>query len=90
MPDGGETSEGSTVGGAYPLAVGAYNAGPGRVNEWLRRNGDPHTGAIDDETAIAFMGAMRRCSWHTACDSPRRNSTSARRRSRATCLTPGL
>lgn len=34
-------------GGAYPLAVGAYNAGPGRVNEWLRRNGDPRTGAID-------------------------------------------
>ena len=43
----------------------------------------------DDETAIAFMGAMRRCSWHTACDSPRKSGTSARRRSRATCRTHG-
>jgi len=34
-------------GGAYPLAIGAYNAGPGRVNQWLRMNGDPRTGEID-------------------------------------------
>ncbi|MBV1917950.1 MAG: lytic transglycosylase domain-containing protein [Sphingomonadaceae bacterium] len=34
-------------GGAYPLAVGAYNAGPGNVNKWLRANGDPRTGSID-------------------------------------------
>ncbi|MEO0591047.1 MAG: lytic transglycosylase domain-containing protein, partial [Pseudomonadota bacterium] len=33
--------------GAYPLAVGAYNAGPGRVNQWLRLNGDPRRGEID-------------------------------------------
>ncbi|MEJ2408682.1 MAG: lytic transglycosylase domain-containing protein [Novosphingobium sp.] len=33
--------------GATPLAVGAYNAGPGNVNKWLRANGDPRTGAID-------------------------------------------
>jgi soluble lytic murein transglycosylase len=37
----------SYYGGAYPLAVGAYNAGPGRVNEWLRLNGDPRRGDID-------------------------------------------
>jgi soluble lytic murein transglycosylase len=32
-------------GGAIPLAVAAYNAGPGRVNQWLAENGDPRVGA---------------------------------------------
>jgi len=28
-------------GGSYPLAIAAYNAGPGRVRQWVREFGDP-------------------------------------------------
>lgn len=33
--------------GAYPLAIASYNAGPGRVRQWVRLNGDPRNGGID-------------------------------------------
>ena len=33
--------------GSYPLAMAAYNAGGGRVNQWLRENGDPRLGKVD-------------------------------------------
>ncbi len=34
-------------GGSVPLAVAAYNAGPGRVQEWLASNGDPRGDGTD-------------------------------------------
>ena len=34
-------------GGSYVLALAAYNAGPGRVREWLAEYGDPRGGRID-------------------------------------------
>ncbi len=37
----------SYFGGSYPLAVAAYNAGPGNVNKWLRANGDPRMPGVD-------------------------------------------
>ncbi len=33
--------------GSYPMAAAAYNAGPGRVAEWIDMFGDPRTGEID-------------------------------------------
>ena len=34
-------------GGAMPYAVASYNAGPGRVADWLAANGNPASGGID-------------------------------------------
>lgn len=33
--------------GSYVLAIAAYNAGPGRVREWLQKNGDPRAEGVD-------------------------------------------
>ncbi len=33
--------------GSYVLAIAGYNAGPGRVRQWIQTYGDPRTGTID-------------------------------------------
>jgi soluble lytic murein transglycosylase len=35
------------LGGWYPVALAAYNAGPGRARQWIRQNGDPRTPGVD-------------------------------------------
>ena len=34
-------------GGSFEMALAAYNAGAGRVTQWIAAYGDPRTGAID-------------------------------------------
>ena len=34
-------------GGSYVLAIASYNAGPARVTEWMRQNGDPRKYGVD-------------------------------------------
>jgi soluble lytic murein transglycosylase len=37
----------SDFGGSYALAIAAYDAGPGRVRQWLAEYGDPRGGKIN-------------------------------------------
>ncbi len=37
------------------LAVAAYNAGPGAVDSWIKKIGDPRTGAVSNEQFVAAI-----------------------------------
>jgi soluble lytic murein transglycosylase len=37
----------SDYGGSYVLAIAGYNAGPGRVAEWISQNRDPRLSSVD-------------------------------------------
>lgn len=37
----------SSFSGSYVLSIAAYNAGPGRVRQWLREMGDPRDGKLE-------------------------------------------
>src|SRR3546814_11317102 len=39
-------------GGSYPLAIAAYNAGPGNVNKWIAQNGDPRLPGRSEERRV--------------------------------------
>ncbi len=42
--------------GSYVLAVAAYNAGPGRVATWMKRNGDPRKPEVDAIDWVELIG----------------------------------
>ena len=37
----------NTYNGSYPLAIAAYNAGSGNVNQWIKKFGDPRSNKVD-------------------------------------------
>ena len=41
--------------GSYPMAIAAYNAGPGNVNKWIAANGDPRLPGTDP---VAWIEAI--------------------------------
>ena len=41
--------------GSYALALTAYNAGPGRVADWIERNGDPRDSVEEAVDWIEFI-----------------------------------
>ena len=78
-------------GGSYALAIASYNAGPGRIRQWLAEYGDPRGGKIDmvdwietipiDETRLYVQRVLENLQVY-------RGQTAATRPSRWSAISP--
>jgi soluble lytic murein transglycosylase len=78
--------------GSYILTFAGYNAGRGRVEQWMAQHGDPRDPKIDASTGSSAFRSPRRAttssaSWRTLRSTASASATTPRR-SNPTCIAP--